>query len=52
MSLQSLFMHYNVPSEFSLLAKIQTLISKHNLNYNEVVDLYDYERLKGKYNVI
>ena len=49
--LDQLFVKYNVPTNISFIARVQTLISKHNCNYDIIIDLYNYELLKEKYNV-
>lgn len=38
--LESLFNKYNVRADISYLAKVQTLISIHNLSYDYVMKLY------------
>ena len=41
MELLKLLKQYQVPSDISFIAQVQTLISKHNLNYDLVMTHYD-----------
>ena len=41
MELLKLLKLYQVPSNMSFIAQVQTLISKHNLNYDLVMSHYD-----------
>jgi len=42
--LESLFIKYNVRTDISFLAKVQTLISLHNCNYDKIMLLYNQRR--------
>ena len=41
MELLKLLKQYQVPSNISFIAQVQTLISEHNLNYDLVMSHYD-----------
>ena len=41
MELLKLLKQYQVPSNISFIAQVQTLISKHHLNYDLVMSHYD-----------
>lgn len=41
MELLKLLKLYQVPNDMSFIAQVQTLISKHNLNYDLVMTHYD-----------
>ena len=41
MELLKLLKQYQVPSNISFIAQVQTLISEHNLNYDLVMTHYD-----------
>lgn len=49
--LDKLIYEHNVPTDISFLAQVQTLISKHNCNYDFIVHLYNSaERFNSKIN--
>lgn len=39
--LQQLFIKYNVRTDISFIAKVQTLLSLHNCNYDYIMLLYN-----------
>ena len=39
--LEDLFIKYNVPDNISFLARVQTLLSKHNCKYDNIMLLYN-----------
>ena len=39
--LDRLIYQHNIPTDISFLAQVQTLISKHNVDYNYVCHLYN-----------
>ena len=43
-SLENLFKQYNVRTDISFLAKVQTLISLHNCNYDKIMLLYNQRK--------
>ncbi len=44
--LESLFKKYNVATGMSYLARVQTLISRHKLQYDTILELYNKETSK------
>ena len=48
MELLKLLKQYQVPSNMSFIAQVQTLISKHHLNYDLVMSHYDTYKDKEK----
>jgi hypothetical protein len=42
--LENLFLKFNVPKDISFLAKVQTLISKHDCNPDYIKRLYNFTK--------
>tara|TARA_R110001599_G_scaffold312616_1_gene520192 strand:- start:225 stop:374 length:150 start_codon:yes stop_codon:yes gene_type:complete len=40
-TLEQLFFKYDVPTNISFLAKVQTLLSKHNCKYDKIIKMYN-----------
>lgn len=45
--LDTLFKQYNVRTDISFIAQVQTLISKHNCNYDKIMLLYNKRIYNG-----
>ena len=47
--LECLFVKHNVPNNISFLAKVQTLLSKHNCKYDYIMSLYNKQCVYNSY---